>query len=73
VDVLKSKKLRMEIIGLVIVAIVSAVCKHYAIGDEITQMILQWIFRLTGLSIVAHGAADVTSMIKGLQKKKEEG
>lgn len=70
-DVLKSKKLRMEIIGLVIVVIVSTVCKHYSIGNETTQMILEWIFRLTGLTIVAHGAADVTSMIKGLQKKKE--
>lgn len=71
-SILKSKKVLMQIAALVLVAIVSGVCKHYEIGSETQEMILGWIFKLTGLSIAAHAAADVTSMIKGLQETKED-
>ncbi len=71
-SILKSKKVLMQILALVVIAIVSGVCAHYEIAGETTQAIIDWIFALTGLSIVAHTATDVTAIIKGLQKKKTD-
>ena len=68
---LKSKKLWLQIAALVLVAVVAMICKQFEVEDETTEFILNWIFKLAGLSIGAHAAADVTSMIKGLQKKKD--
>lgn len=71
-SVLKSKKVLMQILALVVVAIVSAICDHYEVGSDTTAKILDWIFTLTGLGIVTHTATDVAAIMKGLAKKKED-
>jgi len=72
VNILKSKKMLMQIVALVVVAIVSGICDHYGVGSEITANILDWIFTLTGLSIVAHTGTDIAAILKGLQQKKKD-
>ena len=68
---LKSKKFWLVIGGVVLEVVIAGVCAAFNIPEPITQKILGYIAGLIGLSISGHIASDVTSMVKGLQKKKE--
>jgi len=68
---LKSKKFRLVMGGIFLEVVIAAVCAAFNIPEPITQKIISYLAGLLGLTISGHIASDVTSMVKGLQKKKE--
>lgn len=69
ISFLKSRKLLWSVLGIVAVVVVIAACKALGLSEELTVKIVTFVAGFFGLSIAGHIVSDVTSMLKGLQKK----
>lgn len=66
------KKTLMTGLGIVLCVAAAYVGNVLGLSDEIVGLVVTIIAGLFGLKMLAHGAADITSMIKGLQKPKDD-
>ena len=71
-SILKSKKTWILIIGLIIAMVAGFVCTRVLeLSEEVTTQVIVFILGLVGVAEGGHIAADVVSMMKGLQKPKD--
>jgi len=72
-DIFKSKKIQLLIVGFILAVLVGYAMLWLEMPEALIVKAVAYVLGLVGVVVTAHTATDITSMVKGLQKKIEKG